>query len=159
MLKYRKGLSDMPAYDVAERDWRLKLNANEAPTSLPPLVEERVMSRLSRVAFNRYPNQEMADIIAQVASNYSLREEQIFFGNGSSEIIEKLFFAFGGSAVYPCFILVRSTSDEIMPVLQITGIAQAWEFAGVQPVIHQLFVVVFPAGDAIVLFSQQFDHG
>ena len=104
MLKYRKGLSDMPAYEVAERDWRLKLNANEAPTSLPPLVEERVMSRLSRVAFNRYPNQEMADIIAQVASNYSLREEQIFFGNGSSEIIEKLFFAFGGSGrsiVYP----------------------------------------------------------
>ena len=104
MLKYRKGLSDMPAYDVAERDWRIKLNANEAPTSLPPLVEERVMARLSRVAFNRYPNQEMEDIIAQVAENYSLSEEQIFFGNGSSEIIEKLFFAFGGARhtiVYP----------------------------------------------------------
>ena len=104
MLKYRKGLAEMPAYDVAERDWRLKLNANEAPTNLPPLVEERVMARLSRIAFNRYPNQEMEDIIAQVAQNYSLREGQIFFGNGSSEIIEKLFFAFGGARhtiVYP----------------------------------------------------------
>ena len=104
MLNYRNGLADMPAYDVAERDWRLKLNANEAPTSLPPLVEERVMARLSRVAFNRYPNQEMGDLIAQVAQKYSLREEQIFFGNGSSEIIEKLFFAFGGAGhtiVYP----------------------------------------------------------
>ena len=96
MLKYRTGLADMPAYDVAERDWRLKLNANEAPTTLPPLVEERVMARLSHIAFNRYPNLEMKDLIEQVASNFSLREEQIFFGNGSSEIIEKLFYAFGG---------------------------------------------------------------
>ena len=97
MLKYRKGLADMPAYDVAERDWKLKLNANEAPTSLPPLVEERVLTRLSRVSFNRYPNHELQDLGEQIADQYKLRPEQIFFGNGSSEIIEKLFFAFGGS--------------------------------------------------------------
>lgn len=104
MLKYRKGLADMPAYDVTERDWKLKLNANEAPTSLPPLVEERVMTRLSRVSFNRYPNHELQDLGEQIAAQYKLRPEQIFFGNGSSEIIEKLFFAFGGSGhsiVYP----------------------------------------------------------
>lgn len=104
MLKYRKGLADMPAYDVTERDWKLKLNANEAPTSLPPLVEERVMTRLSRVSFNRYPNHELQDLGEQIADQYKLRPEQIFFGNGSSEIIEKLFFAFGGSGhsiVYP----------------------------------------------------------
>lgn len=104
MLKYRKGLADMPAYDVAERDWKLKLNANEAPTSLPPLVEERVLTRLSRVSFNRYPNHELQDLGEQIADQYKLRPEQIFFGNGSSEIIEKLFFAFGGSGhsiVYP----------------------------------------------------------
>lgn len=104
MLTYRTGLADMPAYDVAERDWRLKLNANEAPTTLPPLVEERVMARLSHIAFNRYPNLEMKDLIEQVAANFSLREGQIFFGNGSSEIIEKLFYAFGGknhAIVYP----------------------------------------------------------
>ena len=104
MLKYRKGLADMPAYDVTERDWKLKLNANEAPTSLPPLVEERVLTRLSRVSFNRYPNHELQDLGEQIADQYKLRPEQIFFGNGSSEIIEKLFFAFGGSGhsiVYP----------------------------------------------------------
>ena len=104
MLKYRKGLADMPAYDVAERDWKLKLNANEAPTSLPPLVEERVLTRLSRVSFNRYPNHELQDLGEQIADQYKLQPKQIFFGNGSSEIIEKLFFAFGGSGhsiVYP----------------------------------------------------------
>ncbi len=104
MPDYRKGLSEMPPYDGSERDWRLKINANEAPSGLPPLVEERVLTRLSRVAFNRYPNHELGDLAGQIAGNFSLRPGQIFLGNGSSEIIEKLFYAFGGakhSIVYP----------------------------------------------------------
>ena len=52
MLNYRNGLADMPSYDVVERPWDIKINANECNLSLPPLVEERVMTRLSRVAFN-----------------------------------------------------------------------------------------------------------
>ena len=53
MLHFRDGLEDMPSYDVTERDWKIKVNANESPLNLPPLVEERVMARLSRTAFNR----------------------------------------------------------------------------------------------------------
>lgn len=104
MLDYRAGLSEMPAYDGAVCDWRIKLDANEAPMNLPPLVEERVMTRLSRVAFNRYPNHEAGDLCEQIARNFSLEVENVFLGNGSSEIIEKLFFAFGGPGhkiVYP----------------------------------------------------------
>ena len=57
-MKYRKDLDKMPSYDGVERDYRIKVNANECNLNLPPLVEERVLSRLSRVAFNRYPNYE-----------------------------------------------------------------------------------------------------
>ena len=60
MLKYRANLGKMPSYDVVERDWNIKVNANECNMNLPPIVEERVMSRLSRVAFNRYPNEEIS---------------------------------------------------------------------------------------------------
>ena len=104
MLKYRKGLADMPSYDVTERDWKIKINANESALNLPPLVEERVMSRLSHVAFNRYPNEEPELLREQIADNFGLRTENVLLGNGSSEIIEKLFFCFGGSRrriVYP----------------------------------------------------------
>ena len=104
MLKYRKGLSEMPSYDVVEREWKIKLNANEATMNLPPLVEERVMSRLSYVAFNRYPNEEPEILKEQIAENFGMEKENILLGNGSSEIIEKLFTAFGGSRhkiVYP----------------------------------------------------------
>ena len=62
MLNYRNGLADMPSYDVVERPWEIKINANECNMSLPPLVEERVMNRLGTVAFNRYPNEQYDDL-------------------------------------------------------------------------------------------------
>lgn len=101
---YRPGLADMPGYDVVERDWRIKINANECGMNLPPLVLERVISRLDRVAFNRYPN-EQADMLREaIAEGYNLNRENVVLGNGSSEIIEKLFVTFGGRGhkiVYP----------------------------------------------------------
>ena len=75
MLKYRTGLVKMPSYDVVERDWKIKVNANESTMNLPPVVEERVMGRLSRVAFNRYPNDELEDLKDQIAANFSLAKE------------------------------------------------------------------------------------
>ena len=104
-MKYRKDLDKMPSYDGVERDYRIKVNANECNLNLPPLVEERVLSRLSRVAFNRYHNYEYDSLREQIARNFSVDVEQILLGGGSSEIIEKLFYAFGGSSsskiVYP----------------------------------------------------------
>lgn len=104
MLEYRKNLNQMPSYDGVERDYRIKVNANESTMNLPPLVEERVMSRLSHVAFNRYPNEEYYDLVEQIAKNFSVDKNQILLGGGSSEIIEKIFHAFGGEGkkiVYP----------------------------------------------------------
>lgn len=104
MLKYRAHLGEMPSYDVTERDWMIKVNANECNLNMPPLVEERVMSHMSHVAFNRYPNTELDSLCEQLAANFSLQRENVLLGNGSSEIIEKLFYCFGGRAhkiVYP----------------------------------------------------------
>ena len=103
-LKYRTGLKDMPSYDVVERDWNIKVNANESNLNMPPMVEERLMARLSSVAFNRYPNEQVETLAQQIAVNFNLSKENVLIVNGSSEILEKLFFAFGGRGrkiVYP----------------------------------------------------------
>ncbi len=104
MITYRKGLAELPVYDVLERDWEIKLNANESNLNLPLLVEERVLSRLSRIAFNRYPNEESEDLKELIAKNFGMEKGNVLLGNGSSEILEKLFHAFGGprrSVVFP----------------------------------------------------------
>jgi len=104
LLNYRKALDEMPSYDGVEHDYRIKVNANECTMNLPPLVEERVINRLYHVAFNRYPNEEYYSLVEQIARNFSVKEEQILIGGGSSEIIEKVFYTFGGDGhkvVYP----------------------------------------------------------
>ena len=104
MLNYRNELEKMPSYDGVEKNYRIKVNANESTLSLPPLVEERVINRLALVAFNRYPNEQYYSLVEQLAKNFSVDESQILLGGGSSEIIEKVFHAFGGAGhkvVYP----------------------------------------------------------
>lgn len=96
MYNYRKGLAEMPSYDVVERPWNIKVNANECGMNLPPLVEDRVMARMSHIAFNRYPNEELEDLMDAIAKNYGMSKENVLLGNGSSEIIEKIFHCFGG---------------------------------------------------------------
>ncbi len=96
MLNYRTHLADMPSYDVTEREWRIKINANESNLNLPPVVEDRLMGRLSRVAFNRYPNEEYDALREQIAAANNCAKENILLASGSSEIIEKLFYGFGG---------------------------------------------------------------
>ncbi|TCS80465.1 histidinol-phosphate transaminase [Pectinatus cerevisiiphilus] len=104
MLKYRAEIKKLPTYDVIERDWNIKINANECNMNLPPIVEERVMGRLSRLAFNRYPNTETESLAEQLAAAYHVQRRNILLANGSSEILEKMFFCFGGrnhKIVYP----------------------------------------------------------
>ena len=104
MLNYRNELEKMPSYDGVEKTYRLKVNANESTLNLPPLVEERVINRLALLTLNRYPNEEYYSLVEQIAKNFSLDAAQILLGGGSSEIIEKVFHAFGGAGrkvVYP----------------------------------------------------------
>jgi len=104
MLNYRNELAAMPTYDGVEKDYRVKVNANECTQNLPPLVAERVLNRLSYVAFNRYPNEEYQSLVEQIAKNLAVDTSQIILGGGSSELIEKVFHAFGGAGrtvVYP----------------------------------------------------------
>ena len=104
MLNYRSELNEMPSYDGVEKNYRIKVNANESTLNLPPLVEERVINRLALLAFNRYPNEEYYSLVEQIAKNFSVESSQILLGGGSSEIIEKVFHAFGGAkhkVVYP----------------------------------------------------------
>lgn len=97
MLNYRDELDKMPSYDGVEKNYRIKVNANESTLNLPPLVEERVINRLALLAFNRYPNEEYYSLVEQIAKNFSVDVSQILLGGGSSEIIEKVFHAFGGA--------------------------------------------------------------
>lgn len=104
IFDYRPGLEKIKPYSVEEKDWDIKLDANESPNNLPPLVRERVMNRLEYLAFNRYPEMGMRDLRAQIGESFNMHIQNVQIGNGSSEIIMALCQVFGGpgrSIVFP----------------------------------------------------------
>lgn len=104
MRRMRDELNDLPVYDTAEREWEIKLDANECSQNLPYHVLERVQDRLAFLQFNRYPDSGATELRQQIAAAYGVTEHQVLVGNGSSELLEKLFFTFGGpgkSIIYP----------------------------------------------------------
>jgi len=125
MWSYRPDLEKLPTYSVDEQEWNIKLDANESNVNLPPLVQERINNRLSFLAFNRYPDIGMKNLKEQIAQNFNLTIDNILIGNGSSEILEKLFHAFGGSGrsiVFPTpsfsmyHIYAKLTESTAVPV-------------------------------------------
>lgn len=92
----RAVLNTLKSYSVEEADWSVKLDANESPYNLPPLVRERIMNRLDYMAFNRYPDMGMQDLRTMIADEFQLTMENILIGSGSSELLAALCYTFGG---------------------------------------------------------------
>ncbi|HWR07702.1 histidinol-phosphate transaminase [Sporomusa sp.] len=100
----RSGLESLQPYSVAEVNWSTRLDANERPTDLPPAVKAKVIERLRALPFNRYPEISAQSLKAVIAADFGLTASNVLIGNGSSEILEALCYAYGGagrSIVYP----------------------------------------------------------
>ncbi|SMC47607.1 histidinol-phosphate transaminase [Sporomusa malonica] len=104
MFMPRSGLETLKPYSVEEVDWPIKLDANERSTDLPPAVKAKVIENLRALPFNRYPDISALSLKTVIADGFGLTAANVLIGNGSSEILEALCFAFGGagrSIVYP----------------------------------------------------------
>jgi histidinol-phosphate aminotransferase len=102
MLRFRKDLKDLEKLSAAflpedDHEYFIHVNANESNQNLPPIVEERLMARFASVAFHRYPGYEYDSLREQIARNFALQKEQVLLGNGSADLLEKIFYLFGGS--------------------------------------------------------------
>ena len=125
MFDYRPGLENIKSYSVEEKEWDSKLDANESPNNLPPLVHERVMNQIEYMAFNRYPDIGMLDLRALIAEAFATTIQNIVIGNGSSEILLALCQTFGGpgrSIIFPTpsfsmyGIYAQLTDSQAVPV-------------------------------------------
>ncbi len=87
----RGDLPSMHAYAVQDSTGLLKLDAMENPFSLPTALQAELGQRLGRIAINRYPGAELADLAAQLARHVMLPTGcALMLGNGSDELIDLL---------------------------------------------------------------------
>ncbi|MBN1165004.1 MAG: histidinol-phosphate transaminase [Candidatus Krumholzibacteriota bacterium] len=80
----------------------IKLASNENPYPPLDIIQQAIIQELNAV--NRYPNSGCHYLTTELAEYYGLRQNQVFVGNGSNEILDLLVRAFvnpGEEVVYP----------------------------------------------------------
>ena len=96
-MKARLGLDKLEEYSVETvPDADIVVNANESNWNLPKEVLLQVLEETKKFAFNRYPPLDTGKLGRIIGTELHVKPEQIIIGNGSSELLEKACFAFGG---------------------------------------------------------------
>ena len=104
-LPVRDDLRGESPYGAPQLDVTVRLNTNENPYSLPDVVVAEVEREISKVAIglNRYPDRDAIELRGALATYLAsqgaaaLSVGQVWAANGSNEIIQQIFMAFGGN--------------------------------------------------------------
>jgi histidinol-phosphate aminotransferase len=84
----RPELDRLAAYAPAQAPPEaLRLDANEAPRSLPPEARERLARELASVDLHRYPDVRASRLRELVAAREGVHPDQLVFGCGTDEVI------------------------------------------------------------------------
>ncbi len=99
-LPLRPDLVGQKPYGAPQLSVPVSLNVNENTHRIPENVAIDIIERLSRaiLTINRYPDREFVGLRQSLASylGHGLRPENIWAANGSNEVLQQIFQAFGG---------------------------------------------------------------
>ena len=128
-LPIRDDLRGLKPYGAPQLEVPVALNVNENTHGIPEPVALSIVENLASVVMqlNRYPDREFVELRAALARylGSGLESSQVWAANGSNEILQQFFMAFGGPgrkalsfeptySMYP--IIARSTSTAYVEV-------------------------------------------
>ena len=106
MANWKDNLIKIEPYVAGEQPAKkdfIKLNANENPYPPAPGVAE-VIRNFNAGGLNKYPDANAMPLVRAIAARLGLKEENIFIGNGSDDVLALSFRAFfnsGKPVIYP----------------------------------------------------------
>ena len=99
-LPLREDLAGHTAYGAPQIDVPVQLNTNENPYPPSPAMVQAIAQAVTEVAgtLNRYPDRDAMALRGDLAAylGHGLGPGQVWAANGSNEVIQQLFQAFGG---------------------------------------------------------------
>ncbi|MYK75289.1 MAG: histidinol-phosphate transaminase [Acidimicrobiaceae bacterium] len=95
-VRPRDDIALLAGYHSPQLDVAVRLNTNESPLPPPPAFTEAVAAAARSVAWNRYPDRQAAELRARIAARHGVTADQVFAANGSNEVLQCLFLAYGG---------------------------------------------------------------
>lgn len=105
----------LSSYSVPQVKCDIKLDGNESPYDLYPVLKKHILKELEVLELNRYPDPEFTRVRSRLSKLFSHPEEGILLGNGSDEIIQMLITVFTGKTgkiliPTPTFSMYKLTS-------------------------------------------------
>ena len=122
-LPIRDSLKGRAPYGAPQLHVPVALNVNENTHEISESILVDIISRLAIAlkAINRYPDREFTQLRLALAKylGHDLNETQLWAANGSNEILQQIFMAFGGpgrkalsfSPTYSMYSLIASSTD------------------------------------------------
>jgi histidinol-phosphate aminotransferase len=83
-------------YHSAQVEVSVRLNTNEAPEAPPQEFLDELAAAVSRLSAHRYPDRRALELRGALAAHHEVEPERIFCANGSNEVLQCLFLAYGG---------------------------------------------------------------
>lgn len=85
-----KEIFKQSAYFAPEVTGAIKMDANENPFTIQEPLKRKLLERMSRIDFNRYPVAGAPELRDRYAKYYGVDKDMIMLGNGSDELIQIL---------------------------------------------------------------------
>lgn len=131
----RQSIEAMEEYAVESVAADIIVNANESNYPLPQEIAEKITQRTARFPFNRYPPIKAENLCEVIAKELDVDIDCVKIGNGSSELLEKACYVFGGpgkkiAVPWPSFSMYGeyaslSDSEEVRYPLTAEGFVDA----------------------------------
>lgn len=84
----RPSVREIKPYAMTEVDYQTKLNQNENPFDLPDSLKNEILTRFTRLAWNRYPSFTTETLRTKIAEKEGVAPEMVLIGNGSNELLQ-----------------------------------------------------------------------
>ena len=106
----------LAAYSLRPYEPRIKLNQNESPYDVPPVLKERIQAALAARPWNRYPPFVAANFVEAVSEATRWPGDGVLVANGSNELIQAILAVTVGPGVSvvipePTFTLYRLMTE------------------------------------------------
>jgi histidinol-phosphate aminotransferase len=156
-------------YGAPQLDVAVQLNVNENTFGIPETVALAIVEKLAQatLGLNRYPDREFVELRAALAKflGHGLSSNRVWAANGSNEILQQFFTAFGGPerkaisfgptySMYPN--IARSTLTSYMEIDRQPGFSLSPEYLTEQIRLAKPDIVILctpnnPTGNSISL--------
>lgn len=131
----RQSIEAIEEYAVESVAADIIVNANESNYPLPQEIAEKITQRTARFPFNRYPPIKAENLCEVITKELDVDVDCVKIGNGSSELLEKACYVFGGpgkkiAVPWPSFSMygeyaALSDSEEVHYPLTAEGFVDA----------------------------------